>query len=120
MGRIGSRPRWQTVAFIVVFTGVIMGLIYAFRDHLLIQGLVFGILSAGLSVTALREGTRRGKLSRLFMGPFVFSTFLATVAEIGVALIPAVAFWILTIYYGFSDMMSEDPLGVHDDRTRNP
>ena len=100
MGRAKSRPGWQTVVLITVFTGVIVGLAYAFRNNPQIQIILFALLGGGLSLTAWREQTRRGKLSRLFMGLFIFSIFLSTVPQLDVALIPAVVFWILTVYYG--------------------
>lgn len=119
MGIAKSRPRWQTVVLVILFTGVLMGVVYAFRTNLLIQGIIFAILGAGVSLTALWEETRRGELSRLFLGAMILSIFLATGAEVHVALIPAVVFWILTVYYGSSAMVNEDSLGVQDDQTEN-
>lgn len=120
MGEGASRSKWQTGVLVVLFTGVITGVVYAFRENPLVQGVVFAILCAGVSVTARREETRRGTLARLLMGPFLFSVFLSTVADVDVALIPAVALWLLVIYYGFLDLISQDPLGVDDDRAEKP
>lgn len=119
MGITKSRPRWQTVILVILFTGVLTGIVYVFRTNLLIQGIIFAILGAGVSLTALWEETRRGKFSRLFLGTMILSIFLATGAEVHVALIPAVVFWVLALYYGASDMMNEDSFGVQDDQTEN-
>lgn len=120
MGRVGTRPGWRTATLLVLFTAAGAGLIYAFRDRLLVQGIVFAILGAGLSATARREETRRGKLARLSMGPFVFFAFLATIAEVDAALLPALVLWLLTASCALSDVVREDPLGVDDDRAENP
>lgn len=119
MGPAESRPRWQTAVLILLFSGVFTGIVYVFRENPLILGLILAILGAGLSLTALREETRQGKLARLFLGPLIFSASLYSIVEIDVALAPAVVFLLLSLYYGFSDLVNEDPLGVNDDPMEN-
>ena len=114
MGLAESRPRWQTAILVILFTGVLMALVYTFQESPLILGVIFACLGAGLSLTAWREETRQGKLARLFMGPMIFTIALYSIIEMDIALILAVVFWLLTMYYGFSDLVSEDPLGVDD------
>lgn len=117
MGRGESRPRWQAVVLVGVVTASIVGVSHALRDNPRIQILFFALLGGGMSLTALGAGTRRATFSRLFMGLFAFSVFLSTVPRLDVALIPAVVFWILTVYYGASDVASENAPEVTDDQT---
>jgi tryptophan-rich sensory protein len=113
MGRSKSRQSWQTVLFVVVTTAIITGLLYVFHENRLIQGVIIVVGGGVVSLRAFEEKTRRERLAQLFLGPFVASTALATIVNLNAALIPAVAFGALSLYYVASDAIRKDAHG-HD------
>ena len=116
MSLVRSRPLWQRVVLIILSAGILTVIIQFFHDDRLIQSLIFALLSLGLSVTARWEETRYSILARFFLGLFLFSAFLVTVADVHLAWIPALIFGLLTALFVFLGAVNEDPLGVDKDR----
>lgn len=106
MGRIHSQIEEIRTISIIVISIFISGIVILFRGDLLIQGTIVTLVSAALSLTAWRESSRRKKLARFFMGPFILSLYIATIVGLELALVPAVVFWLLGMYYGLAEHLS--------------